>query len=174
MSDRIKVLLKKLEAMNSEEYGDEQVISPPEKISGRIATLEPGVFKPISPMLRSRFEYAPRWVNARLSQTWLSLSDIENARKNPEIVKSINLRIENWDFVPPGSTPLKECAIFGHNSYESDETYLVWEGEEEEPSIWEFFQADYYYFKNFKNYLEYIAGDREVDDSGRMIAGLPD
>ncbi len=72
---------------------------------------------------------------------------------------------ENDESMPPASVQPADCAVFAYNPYELDETYLVWEEGVEEPAVWRYFGADYDYFHNFNHYLEYIVGDRRVDDS---------
>lgn len=165
--NKIWELLEQLKQSNENEpdHG-EQVINPPDQ-GEQICTLEEGVFRSLSPMLRTRFEFASSWHNAVLSQDWLSLAEICTVRENPIFNEWFALRLENWDFIPPSTVPLRNCAIFAINPYEPSETYLVWEDDQEEPAIWQFFSADYNYFKSFENYLEWNLGLRQDDDSGR-------
>lgn len=134
-----------------------------------IMTLNPGIFRPLSPMLKARFEFCHAWKDAYLSQDWLGLQEIRNWPNNQNIVRRLELRQENWDFVPPASVPPENCAIYAVNPYELDETYLVWTDDAEEPQIWEFFGADYKMFTNLDRYLEFILGDRSSDDSIREM-----
>jgi hypothetical protein len=167
-AEKVLQLLQRMKQLNDseEDYGPND-LTPPEPRQNQIATLEPGFNRVLSPMLKARFDYAASWENARLNQNWLSLSEISKVHENPEILESIALRLENWGFVPPATNSKTECAIFAHNPFETDETYLIWNGSADEPEVWEFFGGDYSVFSNLERYLEYIVGDRKVDDSGR-------
>lgn len=170
--DRIPGLMRRIRAMNESnpDHG-EQRIEAPEPGPDRIATLRPGVSRPLSPMLAARFRFAGAWSNARLSQNWLSLSEIARALNDERIKRSIDLRIENsYGDDPPGGVASEDCAIFGHNPFELDETYLVWKEGQEEPIVWEYFGADDSVFSNLERYLEYIVGDRSEDDKERTYA----
>lgn len=170
--NRIHDLLRRVRALNDSnpDHG-EQRVQAPEPGSDRIATLRPGVSRPLSPMLAARFRFAGAWGNARLSQNWLSLSEIERALNDDRIKRSIELRTENsYGDDPPGGVAPEDCAIFGHNPFELDETYLVWKEGQEEPIVWEYFDADDSVFSNLERYLEYIVGDRAEDDKERTYA----
>lgn len=79
----------------------------------------------------------------------------------------IELRRENWDHCPPASVSSDNCAIFGLNPFDPEETYLVWGEVDPEPMIWRYTGADYKVFKNLNRFLQYILGDLTTDDSAR-------
>lgn len=168
--ERTTELLEKMKRQNDEDpdYEDHELLAP--RVPTSIATLAAGVTRLLSPMLRARFMFCSSWKDAYLDQDWLSLEEISVALANPAIKYSIDLRVENWDTMPPESVKPENCAIFAFNPYDLEETYLVWEDSEEEPTVWNYFQADYYYFSNLNRFLEYIVGERRVDDSGRVTA----
>jgi hypothetical protein len=168
-AERILQLLQRIKQLNDLEAEDEppSCLTPPEPNQKEIATLQPGFKRPLSPMLQVRFDYTASWENARLNQNWLSLSEISEAHASQTIQESLALRFENWGFVPPATRDKTDCAIFAHNPFEPDETYLVWNVSGDEPEVWEFFGGDYSVFHNLERYFEYIVGDRKVDDSGR-------
>lgn len=168
--ERTTELLRRMKQQNDEDpdHGDQELLAPEPLTS--IATLAPGITRPLSPMLRARFKFCSSWRNAYLDQDWLSLEEIGVALANPSIKYSIDLRVENWDSMPPESVKPEDCAIFGFNRYELEETYLVWEVGRDEPILWDYFGADYKMFNDLNRYLEYIVGERRVDDSGRVTA----
>jgi len=168
--------LKLLERMRDQnllevEDHDEQELFPAQLFRNEISTMELGALRPLSPMLKARFSFCGSWINARLSQNWLSLTEIQEIDQNPVASEWMQLRRENWDHVPPQSVAPENCAIFAYNPFEPDETYLVWTSEEVEPEVWEYYGADYSVFKNLNRYLEYIVGDHKLDDSGRDSVG---
>lgn len=171
MKSKTLTLLERMRDQNllEIENHDLQELSPPQLGNNKIATLKSGVFRALSPMLKERFLFSGSWINARLSQNWLSLTEIQEIDQNSVASEWLRLRRENWDHVPPESVASENCAIFAYNPYEPNETYLVWANEAVEPEIWEFYDADYSVFQNLDRYLEYIVGDRKVDDTGRDV-----
>ena len=160
-------LLERMKLFNSQnqDLGEQKIVSvEPLK---QISTLAPNVFRPLSPMLNARFNYCSSWINAYHEQSWLSLNEIASATESQTIKQSLDLRMENWSWLPPGSVSPEDCAIFAHNPYDFDETYLVWTSSSEEPTIWCYLDADYKMFNNLNRYIEYIIGDRDIDDAIR-------
>jgi hypothetical protein len=145
-------------------------VTSPELNRATIATLEHGFSRLLSPMRRVRFSYTASWKNARLGQNWLSLSEVGKAHEHIDLQNAIALRFENWGFVPPATKNKKDCAFFAYSPFETDETYLVWEENNQEPHIWECFGGDYSVFRNLERYLEYIVGDRKNDDRSAIRA----
>ncbi|NMG72731.1 hypothetical protein [Parazoarcus communis] len=169
--DQTIYLLEKMKNRNSRDpnHGT-QILGASEPLL-EISTFADSFVRPLSPMLRSRFQFCGSWKNARLSQNWLSLTEIRDAKNNETLSKWVALRTENsYDNDPPGCVAAENCAVFSYNPYEPEETYLVWEDGKEEPLVWEYFGWDYLRFENLNHYLEYIVGDRTVDDSGRIQA----
>jgi hypothetical protein len=164
-SDRIHNLLKRLKKENDDDLDHgEQLISPPDTNQKKIKTLNNDVYRPLSPMLMARFNYCGKWTNANLEQDWLSISEIDAWEHNDRLKKWIDLRIENWDHCPPANTKKENCAIFGYNPYDPEETYLVWD-DDEEPKIWRFVGADYKVFNTIERFFMYLIGDLLTDDS---------
>lgn len=162
---RILDLLKRMQAMREQdpEQGG-STPAPPDGRDDRIRTLEPGVYRPLSPMLRARFAFAASWEDAFLTQSLLSLSEIEQFETNPELLELIGLRRENWSDLPPESVAPRDCAVFGYCPYGVDETYLVWSGDAVEPAVWTYSSSTVHHFKNLENFLGYIVDDRDSDD----------
>ncbi|MFE8647278.1 hypothetical protein ACFX58_19550 [Sphingomonas sp. NCPPB 2930] len=151
----IQNLLEEIESqIDADTDHGEHEMSYPEPLM-QIATLEKGTFKSLSPMLKQRFDFCSHWSNVNLSQDWLSLREIKGYEKNETLKQWVDLRIENWDHVPPASVGLEKCAIFSYNPYEPEEVYLVWT-EKDEPEVWQYFGADYEKFSDLEEYLRSI------------------
>lgn len=165
---KIKDLLTRMMAAreNSGEIGDPHSGEELDSLPG-IMTLLPGHYRPLSPMLKQRFLQMGRWSDAHLSQDWLDISEVNRWPTIAPILRRLELRKENWDFIPPGSESAENCSVFAVNPFELDETYLLWTQEQEEPQVWEYFGADFKMFLNLERYIEYILGDRQSDDAQR-------
>jgi hypothetical protein len=165
---RTKELLVRMKERNDADpdHGEQCILDP--EAASDIQTLQPDVSRPLSPMLRARFEFCSSWSNADLDQYWLSLSEIGDCQSNPVLAEWMRLRAENsYGSDPPGCVEPSHCSIFAYNPFEPDETYLVWKDDEQEPMVWRYFGADYKMFLNLNAYLQYIVGDSSHDDSGR-------
>jgi hypothetical protein len=167
---RVMCLLERWRTLRAKEQGASPEPLPKEAGESRILTLQDGAYKPLSPMLRARFDFASRWEDAYLLQMWMGLNDIENYQSNDQLVRWISLRRENWETAPPASVGADQCAVFGYDPYEPDETYLVWKEGVEEPGVWQYFGAENCYFHDFERFLEYIVGDRPEDDLDRLYS----
>lgn len=167
--ERIFYLLNKIKEKNKADpdHG-EQTLYPSTARTQSIQTLDDNITRPLSTMLKARFEYVSLWVNAHLDQNWLGPDEIKNSKNDPVLMQWLNLRLENWEHLPPATTDKSCVAIFGYNPYEPEETYLVWaNNEKEEPEVWRYFGADYKFFKNIESFFAYVAGEKKQDDSGR-------
>lgn len=165
--DNTTYLMEKLFSRNANdpEHGG-QKIGEEEDHRDEIMMLDCS-FRKLSPMLKSRFEYASSWKNANLDQDWLSLKEISEIYNNEIAREWLNLRRENWSENPPKSISASHCAHFALNPYEPEEAYFVWIEEIIEPQVWRYFGADYKMFLNLDRFLEYLVGEREKDDTGR-------
>ncbi|WP_428145563.1 hypothetical protein [Delftia acidovorans] len=138
--------------------------------SGGIMTFEPGFSRPISPMLKKRFEFCSTWENAYLSQKWLSIDEINNWENDEKINEWVNLRKENsYDGDPLEDYPMRNLAIFAINPYEPEEIYLVWDEGRLEPRVWHYVGAEFYRFNSFRRFLLYINGMMEDTDTVREV-----
>ncbi len=145
------------------------VIAPPEDVCEKIRTLDYNFFRPISPMLRERFEFCSVWRNAYLSQDWLSLQDINNWKSNKIICDWVDLRKDNsYPGEPLEDYPEKNIAIFSINSHEPEEIYLVWDEEAVEPKVWHYFGGNFYTFNSVERFFLYINGLIGDEDTVRQ------
>lgn len=166
-TNRVVALLERLRVRNEQdqEHGAQTMQSAEPLVE--IATLAPGVSRPLSPMLQARFEFCAAWTNAHLSFDWLSLSAISTASGDPRIKELVDLRIENSDDDLLSRVPPENCALFAINPDCLDEVYLAWEEGQEEPTVWEYFGADEHSFHDICRYLEFALGERDTDDNLR-------
>lgn len=148
------------------EHGDQELL-PAEPARAGLKTLS-GKNRTLSPMLKERFDFCGKWINANLDQNWLSVSEIDDIGGNSIAQKWILLRIDNWHHCPPANVSKDDVALFGFNPHEPEETYIVWRDGRLEPEVWRFFGSDYKKFSNINRFLEYLLGDRLIDDSGRI------
>ena len=117
-----------------------QVIHPAVDIVGRgVPTLKPGIFRPMTPMLQSRFEYAGTWENAFNGHSMLSLDEMEKAWTDDEKLYAVSIRQEHWKDSPPAIYPSEHLSLFAHN-IEGEEIYLIWpDSLVGEPRVWTVF-----------------------------------
>lgn len=143
-------------------------IFPPEDVDNKISTLSSGTYRPLSQMLRERFDFCGEWKNAYLSQDWLPLSSINNWGGDKKISDWVNIRKENSY---PGDLledhPPENVSIFSINPYEPEEIYLLWGKDGEEPQVWHYFGADFYTFNNLEKFLLYVNGIIGDEDTVR-------
>ncbi len=114
-----------------------QILDTPTLISKGVPTLQRGVYKPITPMLRHRFEFAGRWKKAVPGLDFLNLEDMEAVWDDSNILEQIGIRRENWELSPP-TLPLLNVTLFAINIPQCEEIYLVWNDVEPEPALWSY------------------------------------
>ncbi|MDM1756460.1 MULTISPECIES: hypothetical protein [Acinetobacter] len=160
---KIQKLLLNLKMINESDVSNEQILHKVGNNTLKIKTLDGGL-RNLSPMLVERFNFVGKWEDAFLLQTWLSLDEINNHQNIEHLVENINLRIENWDFVPPATVGFSKISIFGFDPFDTNETYLEWVAGYEEPRIWVFFDGNYHMFKNLERFLMYTVAELNKDD----------
>ena len=155
--------------IENEKLGPHKIVNP-ELLEGKmIRTLDDNFYRPLSPMLKERFQFCSSWENSYLSQNWLSLSEIENWEKNNKIVQWVELRCENsYQGEPLEDFPRKNIAIFSYNPCEPEEIYLIWDDYNEEPRIWHYFGSDFYTFNSLERFFLFINGKIGDEDTIRI------
>lgn len=168
-----KILLKRIIDEYDEDpdnIDDPQIIHPSTWFEGaQIATLEPGVSRPMSPMWRERFQFCGKWENDLFGYTWLDfnesykwlVSDKSFGGLESTLKERVELFIENNCSFPPATVPRNSCAMFAFTPYELNECFMVWLEEKEEPVIFAYYDGDWSVYANLNGYLEYMSGDRE-------------
>lgn len=157
------VLLKELKYFN-DRMNDAllmQKISSPSGSSGKIATLEKGEFREITPMLQSRFQFAGKWVNAAFGISFLDINEINTVFGNEDYIEQINVRIDNWDDSVFDRYEHGQITIIGIDQEEYDEIYLVWKDDSSEPGVCVYLDDDEMIFNDFNHFLRYALGNED-------------
>lgn len=124
-----------------------QVLEPPSGCPLGIPTLERGIYRCASPMLKHRFDYAGSWKDAIYSNKLLSIREMESVWTDETVLKQIEVRKDNWDESPPACVRWSDISLFGLNAIECEEIYLVWT-DADEPYVVEYTANDESRFKN--------------------------
>jgi len=153
-------LLAKLEERNgkdseSDEYSAHEVLPSTGLGNDTISTLEKGMYRKLSPMLKERYNYAGKWIDATAGITWLSLEEINNFHDNVLLQRQVDTRINNWKDTIFDKFNRGQISLFGVWADEYHEIYLVWVDDSVEPVVYEF--RSYYekIFENLDSYIEY-------------------
>jgi len=158
---------RKLRDSEVKEMG-EHVIEPFELFGDTLRTLDYEVFRPISPMLKKRFEFCSSWSNAYLGYKWLSAKQIHHWKNDETLREWVGLRAKNsYEVDCFIKYPTKNIALFAYDPYYPNEMYLVWDEGNIEPKVWMYFDADYYTFNSFERFLLHINGFIGDEDTVR-------
>lgn len=135
-----------------------QVIQPPQPLTQLgMATLQQGHYRPLSPMLKARFEYAGSWKEADAGHEWLDLTQIEECLRDQRVLKQIRERIQVWNESSLAKLPPSRISLFGLYRDQSEEIYLIWPNENgTEPKVLSYagnFEAE---FTNLGHYLKHL------------------
>lgn len=113
----------------------------PEPPVERVATLARGVYRPISPMLRARFQAFGRWRLATHGH-WLAAADMEELWDEPpdlllrEIREMREAAEGNWPNEASALFRPDRLSLFAGNDLSNDKIYLLWLDCQEEPELW--------------------------------------
>lgn len=131
-----------------------------------VPTLENGVYRKPSPMLKERFEAFGKWVNATHGD-WLDTKEMEslwNESAEDErlsgIAGSVKASMGNWEDHATGLFALHRISIFAasDNSYEM--ICLIWFDGTVEPELWVYDSNGESRYKDLASYLQaYIDDD---------------
>lgn len=137
----------------------------PEVLMVGIPTLEKGVFRDFTPMLRKRFEICGRWQYATHG-TWLSIGDMEGllSDTNDSLINSLKTQIEALkDGWPDHACSLfrpERLSVFSCSDLGNDSIFLLWLDLEDEPELWVYDSNGESRYKNLDEYLSaYLADD---------------
>jgi hypothetical protein len=151
--------VKRYLAWRAESDGDKQYVKklqqeihPAESIVPKIFSLEKGIYHPVSPLLKIRFDYAGRWINAVYRNSFFSQQELNNIVDDSRIIEQVKMRQENWENSPPATLPWSQISLFGANLLDYEEIYLVWNGQEE-PSVMSYVSNCEYLFDDLGEFL---------------------
>jgi hypothetical protein len=127
----IKQLLEVLKRINEAETIPTlaQEIFPPENLAlDTVPTLLPGVEKPMSEMLRARYEFAGAWVNAAFKQTWLGLSQMRDLKDNGQVLENLEIDRRHYEHHILQGADWGDLSLFGIDLQDGGKTFLEWRG----------------------------------------------
>jgi hypothetical protein len=154
-------LLKKLSVKaesRARRYGDMRYrLDPPsEQLAERVPTLARDSYKPITPMLRARFEFAGCWVLPESGKTWLTIEEMESIWNSSRILSQIEIRKQNWTDSIVARFPTNQLSLFGLDLPDYNETYLHWTETSLEPEVHSYYGAEENVYSDFREFLKHL------------------
>lgn len=150
----------KIAKMIGEDIADvkKQIVMPPNPLDELgVPTLHPDYYRPLTPMLRARFEYASEWRNAYAGHDWLSIQQMKDATKDGKLLDKVKSCAEMWSSSPPARFAMSQISLFGIYFDQGEETYLVWPTTDgAEPHVVSYAGNYEREFNNLKDYLSFI------------------
>ncbi|SHG91583.1 hypothetical protein SAMN04488522_108229 [Pedobacter caeni] len=149
-----------------DELSDDSSPKPVVSFEKGIPTLKAGYFRPLSPMLKSRFEKLGGWEESTHGD-WLDPAEMEcfwesqivDERLN-EIVQQVKAAADHWQNDAGSLFSLHRISVFAASRYTYERIYLVWFDETEEPELWVYDVNGEARYKDLLSYLEsYIKDD---------------
>ena len=139
---------------------------PPTPFGQGIPTLQPGFFRPGSPMLEERFKLFGRWTTASHGH-WLSAADMETLWSDDEIdafvhgVKQMQAAsAEGWPNDASSLFRPERLSLFAGSEYSNERIYLLWLDFEDEPELWVYDANGESRYHDLATYLQaYLAED---------------
>lgn len=140
---------------------------PPAPLSGGIPTLQPGVYQPVSPMLKERFELCSRWTAASHGD-WLSVADMEtlwsdDTAADPLLEGTKQSQIAGAEGWPNEASALfrpERLSLFAGSDITYEKIYLLWIEFEDEPELWVYDANGESRYRDLSTYLQaYLAED---------------
>lgn len=137
-----------------------------ESLAKGIPTLQDGVYRPCSPMLKQRFEQFGRWREASHGH-WLSLDDMQSlwrADLDDEWLQEIALQRrageEDWPNEASALFQHHRLSLFAGSDIGNEKIYLLWLDFEEEPQLWVYDANGESRYANLHEYLlAYLSDD---------------
>ena len=134
-----------------------QEVHAPELFEQGIPTLKRGVYRPPTSMIKARFQFAGTWTNAGAGHTWLSVSGMKAAWDDKKILGRIDIRQKYWQASVLQRFEWGRVSLFGIETDEYEETYLVWSADESrEPEVYVYSGHQEDRYRNLREYLEYL------------------
>jgi hypothetical protein len=142
-----------------------------------IPTLKPGVFRPLTPQLKKRYEMFGRWENATHGH-WLGLDDMETLWRDAiddQLLEEIKIsRVAGEEHYPGDASSLfrpERLCLFAGDDNNYEKIYLLWTDFGEEPEPWVHDPNGTSRYKDLANYLKaYLADDLSASESPWQLA----
>lgn len=131
-----------------------------------VPTLENGVYRKSSPMLKVRYELLGKWLNATHGD-WLDPEEMkilwdENVadKRLAGIARSVRASMGNWEDHAAGLFALNRISIFAASDNGYEMICLIWFDSTEEPELWVYDCNGESRYKDLTSYLQaYIYDD---------------
>jgi hypothetical protein len=135
-----------------DEYAELVVDAP--GLVGDIPTFDAKFNRPLSLMLRDRFEFASKIV--RFSEEWLNLDTMAQYIRRREVQAMHASHRKHWEGSAPMLFPDRNLGLFciTHGVPENI-VYLVWKDSDDEPELWKYSGMNSRVFKNLEKLLEW-------------------
>lgn len=173
--------------MNTKNYIDDILLELEAKIGieyekgsndiEKIPTLEPNYYRPISPMLKVRFNILSHLLDATHGD-WLSIKemellwddDIQDTRIR-DIKNNLIANIENWENNAGALFKKNRLSLFAGSAYTYEQIYLLWLDGFEEPQLWIYDTNGEARFIDLDDYLKsFIDDDVTVYEKSRWFS----
>jgi len=131
-----------------------------------VPTLETGVYREASPMLKIRYDFLGKWVNATHGD-WLDLHEMETlcSESNDDerltrIARNVKASMENWENHATGLFMPNRISIFAASDNGYEMICLIWFDGIAEPELWVYDCNGESRYKDLASYLQaYIDDD---------------
>lgn len=143
---------------------DNPHISDPIGFQKGVPTLEKGVYRQASPMLKARYDSLGKWVNATHGD-WLEQHEMESLWDNDDerltrIARNVKASMENWENHATGLFTKNRISIFAASDNGYEMICLIWFDGIEEPELWVYDCNGESRYKDLACYLQaYIDDD---------------
>jgi hypothetical protein len=126
-------------------------VAPPAPVR-ELATFDPKVTRPLSPMLRERFEFAGTITVG--GEVWVAAGDIAAATRKRQLLGNHKARREHWENSVPMRFEDGALSLFAYDPVsQEDVVYLVWTGRAVEPELWQYHSMDEQKFRDVNAFL---------------------
>lgn len=138
--------------------------SDPEPSPEQIPTLARGVYRAVSPMLRSRFEAFGRWRLATHGH-WLSIGDMAALWDETddsllrEIAEMRNAGESGWPNEASALFRPERLSLFAGSDVSNEKIYLLWIDFEDEPELWVYDSNGESRYRDLAAYLQAFLDD---------------
>jgi len=157
-------LLARLQAHNARRDSEdpdlfEQVVAPAVPVQ-RVPLVESGRHRPITNLLRLRFEFCSSWSDAVNNQTWLGAEEMESLWSDDAMQGHLDTQREYWEDHVLTVVGAARLTLFGFDPDEGDATYLIWPAAAsvEEPSIVVYSGHNRTEYADLRAYLQWVLG----------------
>jgi len=142
-----------------------------------VPTLKAGVYRPVTPQLKERYELFGRWEKATHGH-WLGIDDMEIlwqetiADELLDGIKSTRVASEeNWPNEVSALFRPERLSLFACSDITNEKIYLLWLDFEDEPEVWVYDSNGESRYKDLAEYLTaYLNGDLSASRHSWLLA----